>query len=567
MYAPVVLFVYNRPWHTEQTLEALMLNDLADKSELYIYCDGAKIEASEDDLKKIKEVKKLIRKKKWCKKNTIIESEDNLGLANSVINGVSKIIKKHGKVIVLEDDIVTGKYFLNFMNEGLNLYKNDDKVYGISGYSFPYQKKIKEETFFLPIMSSWGYGIWLESWEKINFDGVDLLNKVIEKKIERKLDFGGYQFYQMLKDQVEKRNDSWAIRFYVSMFLNEGYFLYPNFTLIKNIGFDGTGVHCSLDNTKIHKGSYNNYKKIEIKKKKVRLKKEILNKFKPQNKNVKNSLLIKIKKLGKTFIAPEILKLIKRKAGLNKKKVKSELENLPRYTQTKTIVEGKEIIVPDNASFLFMYKEIFKENIYKFETTNKKPYIIDGGANIGLASIYLKLLYPDAEIIAFEPDNGIFDILENNIKSFNYDNIKLIKKGLWDENKTLSFHSEGADGGTISDLDTNIKSTESIEVVSLKPYLNKRVDFLKLDIEGAETLVLNNIADSLDVVDRIFVEYHSFVNQKQTLNEIIDILTNANFRLYMSIPGNNSLSSPLMGLNNYNNMDFQLNIFGFKENL
>jgi FkbM family methyltransferase len=167
--------------------------------------------------------------------------------------------------------------------------------------------------------------------------------------------------------------------------------------------------------------------------------------------------------------------------------------------------------------------------------------------------------------VAFEPDKMIFNILKGNIKSIGLSNVELINKGLWNATDNLSFKSEGADGGLITNLVKTEITNESVEVISLKSYLQVPVDFLKLDIEGAETIVLKDIKDDLINVEKIFVEYHSFIGQVQTLNEIVDILTKAEFRLYMTIPGNNSLKCPLMGLGNYNNMDFQLNIFGYKE--
>ena len=252
---------------------------------------------------------------------------------------------------------------------------------------------------------------------------------------------------------------------------------------------------------------------------------------------------------------------------LNKKQSKfpyGEIKKIPRYTETTIVLKGREIKISDSASFLFMHNEIFDQNIYKFKSSNPNPYIIDGGANIGLASIYLKFLYPDSEIVAFEPDPSIFDILKSNIEAYNFTGIELIQKGLWNEDTSISFKSEGADAGLIATLDKTVIATDSIKVISLKPYLKKTVDFLKLDIEGAETVVLKDIENDLDKVERIFVEYHSFVGQKQTLNEIIDILTKANFRLHVSSPGIMS-KSPFIKLNSYNNMDMQLNIYGVKE--
>jgi len=275
--APVILFVYNRPWHTEQTLEALMLNELADQSTLYIYCDGPKDHASDESLKNIKEVRTVIRKKNWCKEVIIRERTKNFGLAESVIKGVSDVIEKHGRVIVLEDDIVTGKYFLKFMNDGLNIYENEPQVFGVSGYKFPSIKEVKEPTYFLPISSSWSYATWSDRWNKVNFNGNLLLKKIDENKLNEKLDFGGYPFYSMLKDQIKGKNDSWAVRFYASMLLDGAYFLFPQMSLIENIGFDNSGTHCGTDdyfsNVKISN------EKIKVNKKNVKLNNRIVLNF------------------------------------------------------------------------------------------------------------------------------------------------------------------------------------------------------------------------------------------------------------------------------------------------
>ncbi len=563
--APIALFTYNRPWHTEKVLEALMLNNLADKSNLYIFCDGPKKDVTTEELKKIDEVRLVVRKKNWCKKVQIIEKNDNIGLSQSVINGVSEIVKKHGKIVVLEDDIVTSKHFLQYMNDGLEMYKNEEKVYGVSGYSFPSSKKINKKTFFLPIMSSWGYGTWIDKWSKINFNGSELLNIVEKSGFNNQINFGRLNYYQMLLDQVSGKIDSWAVRFYVSMFLDKGVFLYPNTSLLQNIGLDGSGVHSKKGDSKIYNDSFQRNVSIKVVEKDVRLNPKIIESIKSGGLNMQDEWKKKTKNRLKKIVAPELIQLVKRKSKFYKNKEEQKFINLPRYIKSEVKLLGKNITVPDNASYLFMRKEIFDDHIYKFQTSKKDPYIIDAGANIGLATIYLKLLYPSSKIVAFEPDSNIFKILENNIKVFNLKGVDLIKKGLWNEDTTLTFQPEGADGGLIQDLDKGTSSSENIEVVSLKPYLNQTVNFLKLDIEGAETKVLKDIEPKLSNVDKIFVEYHSFVGQPQTLNIVVDILTKAKFRLYMSIPGDNSIKSPLMGLRNYNNMDFQLNIFGFKE--
>ena len=126
--APIILFVYNRPWHTEQTLRALMANELAVESELYIYADGPKPNATDEQLQKIREVRQLIRQEQWCGKVHVVESEKNKGLANSVINGVSEIVNKYGRIIVLEDDLKTSPTFLTYMNQALEYYESFHSV-------------------------------------------------------------------------------------------------------------------------------------------------------------------------------------------------------------------------------------------------------------------------------------------------------------------------------------------------------------------------------------------------------------------------------------------------------
>jgi len=265
MLAPIILFVYNRPEHTKKTLEALYKNKLANQSELFIFSDGIKKDANKEEIKNIYEVRKVIKSRKWCNNVNIIESEDNKGLANSIISGVSMILNKYEKAIILEDDIVTSSVFLEFMNKNLDFYKDEQQVYGISGYCYP-NKKIKDTTYFLPIGSSWGWGTWLNRWNKINFNAEELLKVVKERKLQKKMNFNGYGFYEMLEAQVSGLVDSWAIRFYTSFFLKGGFFLFPNVSLVKNIGFDNSGVHCSTDNhfDIVQNASIKSYKKIPV---------------------------------------------------------------------------------------------------------------------------------------------------------------------------------------------------------------------------------------------------------------------------------------------------------------
>lgn len=247
--APIVLFVYNRPWHTLQTLQALANNKLADQSFLYIYADGPKTGAEEDTLSKIKETRKIIHQKKWCKEVYIIESDKNQGLADSIIQGVTEIINKYGKVIVLEDDIVSSPGFLQYMNDALSLYEEDEKVMHISAFT-PHTTGGENlpETYFLRFMSCWGWGTWKRAWDKLILNTDNLYNEIPELADYKFYNLDGYKnMFSQVEANYNGTLNTWAIKWYSSIFLNKGLCLYPKKTLIRNIGFDGSGIHCGND--------------------------------------------------------------------------------------------------------------------------------------------------------------------------------------------------------------------------------------------------------------------------------------------------------------------------------
>ncbi len=246
--APIVLFVYNRPWHTEQTLNALAENELADQSTLFIYADGPRSNASAEILKKIKETREIIRKKKWCKEVHIIESETNQGLADAVINGVTRVIDEYEKVIVLEDDLVTSRYFLRFMNDGLDLYSDEQKVISIGALNFFATDDQVPETFFIPIPDCWGWATWQNRWQLFESNPQKLLNQLREKELIDSFNlYGAYDFEAMLIDQIKGNVSSWAIRWQAVAYLENKLALYPKYSVTKNIGFDAQGTHGGED--------------------------------------------------------------------------------------------------------------------------------------------------------------------------------------------------------------------------------------------------------------------------------------------------------------------------------
>lgn len=246
--SPIILFTYNRPWHTEQTLTALMQNELASDSVLYIYSDGPKPDATVEQLEKINEVREVVRKQKWCKEVHIIESDNNKGLANSIISGVTEVIDKYGKVIVLEDDLVTSPYFLKYMNESLSFYQNYPAVFSIGANRPPNDKmKIPDDyqyDVFVSLRSySTGWATWADRWEQVDWE----MNKleVFQKQPEqiKALNRAGDDMTKLILLQRDGKIDSWAMRFGFAHFIHHAVAILPCISYVDNIGFDGSGTH------------------------------------------------------------------------------------------------------------------------------------------------------------------------------------------------------------------------------------------------------------------------------------------------------------------------------------
>lgn len=245
--APIVLFVYNRVEHTKKTIDSLKKNYQASESKLYIFSDGS---ANDEKTGSVSEVRNFIKNISGFKEINIIEREKNLGLANSIINGVSEIIEEYEKVIVLEDDLLTSKNFLIFMNVALNEFADVDNIYSVSGYSFPIYipKDYKEEIYITHRASSWGWATWKSRWLKTDWDVSSFDSFIKDKSAVAKFNQGGNDLTKMLRNQIEGKIDSWAIRWIYTHFKNNAYCIYPVKSKIQNIGTDSSGSHTVTTN-------------------------------------------------------------------------------------------------------------------------------------------------------------------------------------------------------------------------------------------------------------------------------------------------------------------------------
>jgi FkbM family methyltransferase len=241
---------------------------------------------------------------------------------------------------------------------------------------------------------------------------------------------------------------------------------------------------------------------------------------------------------------------------------KNRISRLGRYAAGESTLYGERVQFPDGASYISMIEEIQEKEIYKFSSETTAPRIIDCGANIGLSAIYFKYLFPHAKITAFEPDPRIFKYLQKNISQFNFQDIELCEQAVWEKDGTLKFSQEGADAGNIAEFPS---SNELITVACSRLYdrLDEVIDFLKIDIEGAELLVLEDCKSRLHNVMRLFVEYHSYSGRPQELDQLLHILKDTGFRYYIQAVGSSS-PTPFIHVSEHLGMDLQLNIFAYR---
>lgn len=240
-FAPILLFVYNRPEHTRRCIESLTRNSLASDSILYIYADGAK-DATQQPA--VDEVRSYLRTISGFQAVNLIERNENWGLARNIIDGVTTQVKQYGRVIVLEDDLVVAPYFLTFMNEALETYKDEPKVGHIQACDFTQDSSLPD-TFLIKWTGSWGWATWDRSWRHFNPNGKELLQELEQRGLTYAFDFNGkYGFTRMLRRQIEGKNNSWAIRWNASLFLKDILSLNVGRSLVQNEGFDGSGTNC-----------------------------------------------------------------------------------------------------------------------------------------------------------------------------------------------------------------------------------------------------------------------------------------------------------------------------------
>ncbi len=240
-FAPIAIFCYNRAQHLERCLSALAQNAPAVESELFIFCDGAKSEASAEA---VAETRRVAHSATGFRKIHLRESSANLGLSHSISGGVTELCGRFGKTIVVEDDLVVSPTFLDYMNESLRRYEGNEEAMQISGYMFPIDFGEPPRAFFLPLTTSWGWATWQRAWRQFSNDPARVDLTTFDEESEHRFNFdGSYPYARMLRARIAGLNDSWAILWWWTVFRKKGLVLFPSRSLVSNIGFDGSGTH------------------------------------------------------------------------------------------------------------------------------------------------------------------------------------------------------------------------------------------------------------------------------------------------------------------------------------
>lgn len=242
-WAPIILFTHDRLGHTQRTLEALAANDGAGESDLLVYSDGPK---DADRAEPVLAVRQYLRSVSGFKSVALVEREQNMGLANSVIAGVTEALERSRSVIVMEDDLLTAKNFLAFVNTALSTYEGRRDIFSVTGYNYPLRMPAtyREDAYLSYRSSSWGWGTWADRWSQVDWSVGDYAEFVSDARAQELFRRGGDDLPQMLEMQVSGQLDSWSIRFDYAHYKHDALCLHPVVSKVQNIGFDGSGVHC-----------------------------------------------------------------------------------------------------------------------------------------------------------------------------------------------------------------------------------------------------------------------------------------------------------------------------------
>jgi FkbM family methyltransferase len=516
--APVALFAYNRPRKLLKALEHINLNHLAELTDLYVFIDGNK---GEEDRLKVGECERIAQSFDWIgNSKTIVRRQENYGLADNIVQGVTEVVQRYSRVIVLEDDLETSVGFLKYMNDALDFYMDEKTVMHIAGYMFPIDLKSRYDTLFYQVTSCWGWATWDDRWQYYNSDAKYLLNEINKRELQSwfDLDNSGV-FLSQLEANVNGTLKTWAIKWQASVNLQSGMSLHPKQSLVRNVGFDATGENCGKNEKYMLQQLAVN---IELEKIPLIYNKDLKNKMKKYYK--KQGLVKRLKMKFRDVYS---------RNRANDKPSWHKITGGPALGKRMFIAPNRFSGWKEMISGQFDYFWYNKLTIEKY----KPKQILDIGCHFGYHSICLASMYNSARIVCVEPNPANVERLKVNFKGNGLTHLEIEQLAISDQNGEAEFRfSENVESSQSTgsyllnvappldhdhyvSFKNTIVQTETIDSLcerqSLKPSL------IKIDIEGAEMLAIKGarkvIANYLPV---LCIEAHS-ENLKEELTDYL----------------------------------------------
>jgi FkbM family methyltransferase len=578
---PVIFLIFNRPEHTRRVFEKIRE---VQPRHLFVVADGPRPgHAADED--RCAAVRAVIDDVDWpCDVHREF-AETNLGCGRRVSSGITAAFEQFESAIILEDDCVPDSSFFEYCSTLLERYRDNPRVMCISGDNF--QDGVIRgdgDYYFSKYAHCWGWATWKRAWQSYDINipdwprwrDSDVFEEICPQAEERR--YWSSIFDRCYRDDI----DTWDYQWILCCWMHQGLTALPNTNLVENIGIGPEATH-----TKVTEAPSRSTGKLtslsppsEITvdteadlytyRRHIRCyQEESVSRSARLIRGLRTSLSPVIRTLDKLPLTRELLfalRLCLKPDFRYRRRETRRLKHFPRYQTTETCLPGVSTLIADSASFLFAYDAIIEQQIYEFDSRSDSPMIIDGGANIGLALFYFKTRFPKSRIIAFEPDPNLFQILTRNVETWGFTDVQLNNCALWTKNDVLKFECEGGHSGSLVEGNRDSQHLETqIEVPTraLSDYLREPVDFLKLDIEGAETQVLRSCEPLLGNVRKLFVEYHSYPNVPQTIAELLTILDRAGFRV--SIHAEVAPSKPFTAAPRSTGMDLGLDIFAWRE--
>jgi FkbM family methyltransferase len=531
---PVLFIVFNRPEVARRVFR--VIKRIRPKI-LFVAADGPR-EGNVDDEIKCRIVRRIVEKIDWPCSVKRLYRKENLGCKKAVSGAINWFFRNVEEGIILEDDCLPNIAFFRFCEEMLQKYKNDNRVMFIGGNNFQNNTGVNNSYYFSKYTMSWGWASWRRAWKSY-----DIKMRLWPKtKRDRSIDYIFDSFleklywYEIFEACYKNKIDTWDYQWLFNCWINEGLTIVPNVNLVENVGFGFRATHTKeKGNLSVKRGRllFPLAHPLHIRRD---IKKDLYDTRWTFNISWINLVNLKLN-YKNSFIftkMAEVLWLLNHR--LEKKKGIGEA--------------GKyNVEYLDEKAFNFEKRDIFDKNIYSFQSKSESPFIIDAGGYIGLATLYFKNKYPRAKILTFEPDPEAFNILRRNILVNKVTGIECINAALGNKIGESNFYSDGSDGGTVKKSVLN--NGKTVGVVKLSEYINRRVDLLKMNIEGSEAEVFEDIKDKLGFVDQIIFEYHCFDILPQSLGKILTMLDNAGFRYVVSEATGAKAPTPLCLSKNY----------------